>query len=198
MAAGTLAADRRRPRTGRGQRRHTGAGWTAVGHHLRLRALGIESAGGDGSRRRLLAVLARVGGARGERLQRHHSVMNMGILLGALTTAGMAGRFAPVWRIPARSLAAALIGDCCWDMGPVSPMDAISARSSAALPRRACTVGSGWSRPSPEARWASACGPGSGLPDSVRGGATALIRAPTTVFRQISPIYRDWRCMQSR
>ena len=38
------------------------------------------------------------------------SVMNMGILLGALTAAGLAGRFAPAWRIPARSLAAALIG----------------------------------------------------------------------------------------
>ena len=38
------------------------------------------------------------------------SVMNMGILLGALTAAGLAGRFAPVWRIPARSLAAAVIG----------------------------------------------------------------------------------------
>ena len=38
------------------------------------------------------------------------SVMNMGILLGALTAAGLAGRFSPAWRIPARSLAAALIG----------------------------------------------------------------------------------------
>ena len=38
------------------------------------------------------------------------SVMNMGILLGALTAAGLAGRFAPVWRIPARSLAAAVLG----------------------------------------------------------------------------------------
>ena len=38
------------------------------------------------------------------------SVMNMGILLGALTAAGLAGRFAPAWRIPPRSLAAALIG----------------------------------------------------------------------------------------
>ena len=38
------------------------------------------------------------------------SVMNMGILLGALTAAGLAGRLAPVWRIPARSLAAAVIG----------------------------------------------------------------------------------------
>jgi uncharacterized membrane protein YedE/YeeE len=38
------------------------------------------------------------------------SVMNFGILLGALLAAGLAGRFAPVWRVPARSLAAAVIG----------------------------------------------------------------------------------------
>ncbi len=38
------------------------------------------------------------------------SVMNFGILLGALLAAGLAGRFAPVIRIPLRSLAAAVIG----------------------------------------------------------------------------------------
>ena len=38
------------------------------------------------------------------------SIMNFGILLGALMAAGIAGKFAPVWRIPARSLAAAVIG----------------------------------------------------------------------------------------
>lgn len=38
------------------------------------------------------------------------SVMNFGILLGALAAAGLAGRFAPTWRIPLRSLAAAIIG----------------------------------------------------------------------------------------
>jgi len=38
------------------------------------------------------------------------SIMNFGILLGALIAAGIAGKFAPVWRIPARSLAAAVIG----------------------------------------------------------------------------------------
>jgi uncharacterized protein len=38
------------------------------------------------------------------------SVMNFGIILGALTAAGLAGRFAPSWRVPARSLAAAVIG----------------------------------------------------------------------------------------
>ena len=38
------------------------------------------------------------------------SVMNFGILVGALLAAGLAGRFAPVWRIPWRSLAAAVLG----------------------------------------------------------------------------------------
>ena len=38
------------------------------------------------------------------------SVMNFGIVLGALMAAGLAGRFAPVWRIPPRSLIAAVVG----------------------------------------------------------------------------------------
>jgi uncharacterized membrane protein YedE/YeeE len=38
------------------------------------------------------------------------SIMNVGILLGALLAAGVAGKFAPVWRIPARSLVAAVLG----------------------------------------------------------------------------------------
>ena len=38
------------------------------------------------------------------------TVMDIGIVLGALTATMLAGRFAPVWRIPVRSLAAAVIG----------------------------------------------------------------------------------------
>jgi hypothetical protein len=38
------------------------------------------------------------------------SVMNFGNVLGALTAAGLAGRFAPAWRVPPRSVAAALVG----------------------------------------------------------------------------------------
>ena len=38
------------------------------------------------------------------------SVMDFGIMLGALAAASAAGRFAPGWRVPLRSLAAALIG----------------------------------------------------------------------------------------
>jgi hypothetical protein len=38
------------------------------------------------------------------------SVMDVGIMLGALVAAACAGRFAPAWRVPARSLAAAIVG----------------------------------------------------------------------------------------
>ena len=38
------------------------------------------------------------------------SVMDLGIILGAMVAAGLAGRFAPIWRIPARSLVAAVVG----------------------------------------------------------------------------------------
>ncbi len=43
-------------------------------------------------------------------LQDVTSVMNIGILLGALAAAGLGGRFAPRFHIPLRSLAAAIIG----------------------------------------------------------------------------------------
>jgi uncharacterized membrane protein YedE/YeeE len=43
-------------------------------------------------------------------LQDVTSVMDFGIMLGALAAAGLAGRFAPTWRIPVRSLAAAVVG----------------------------------------------------------------------------------------
>ncbi|MBI3933432.1 MAG: YeeE/YedE family protein [Acidobacteria bacterium] len=38
------------------------------------------------------------------------SVMDIGIMLGALTAAGIGGKFAPVWRVPFRSLLAAVLG----------------------------------------------------------------------------------------
>jgi uncharacterized membrane protein YedE/YeeE len=38
------------------------------------------------------------------------SVMNFGIVLGALLAAGLAGKFSPTWKIPFRSLLAAVIG----------------------------------------------------------------------------------------
>ncbi len=43
-------------------------------------------------------------------LQDTTSVMNIGIMLGALLAAGLAGRFAPSFRIPGKSIAAAIIG----------------------------------------------------------------------------------------
>jgi uncharacterized protein len=38
------------------------------------------------------------------------SVMDFGIILGALLAAGIAGRFAPVWRVPPKSIVAAVLG----------------------------------------------------------------------------------------
>ncbi|HYF53085.1 MAG TPA: YeeE/YedE family protein [Salinarimonas sp.] len=38
------------------------------------------------------------------------SVMDFGIIVGALLAAGLAGRFAPTWRVPPRSLLAAVVG----------------------------------------------------------------------------------------
>lgn len=38
------------------------------------------------------------------------SVMNVGLILGAMGAAAAAGKFAPVWKIPARSLLASVIG----------------------------------------------------------------------------------------
>ena len=38
------------------------------------------------------------------------SVMNFGIVLGALIAASLAGKFAPVWKLPWRSIVAAVIG----------------------------------------------------------------------------------------
>ena len=38
------------------------------------------------------------------------SVIDVGIILGALAAAAAAGRFAPTWRVPMRSLAAAIVG----------------------------------------------------------------------------------------
>ncbi|MDN2701876.1 YeeE/YedE family protein [Janthinobacterium sp. SUN100] len=38
------------------------------------------------------------------------SVMDIGIVLGAMLAAALAGRYAPVWRIPRRSLIAAIVG----------------------------------------------------------------------------------------
>jgi uncharacterized membrane protein YedE/YeeE len=38
------------------------------------------------------------------------SVMDFGIVLGAMAAAALAGRYAPVWKVPARSLIAAVVG----------------------------------------------------------------------------------------
>ena len=53
---------------------------------------------------------SRVAALEGSLLTDITSVMNFGIILGAMAAAGFAGRFSPVWQIPRRSLVAAILG----------------------------------------------------------------------------------------
>jgi uncharacterized membrane protein YedE/YeeE len=46
------------------------------------------------------------------------SVMDFGILLGAFLAAGLAGKFKPSWRVPGRSLVAAVLGGSITGYGP--------------------------------------------------------------------------------
>lgn len=57
------------------------------------------------------------GGLRSSVLADTTSVMNFGVMLGALAAAGLAGRFRPVARIPLRSLLAALLGGLLMGLG---------------------------------------------------------------------------------
>ncbi|MGE4124778.1 MAG: YeeE/YedE family protein [Pusillimonas sp.] len=45
------------------------------------------------------------------------SVMDIGLVLGAMGAAAVAGKFAPVWKLPARSLAAAIVGGLLLGIG---------------------------------------------------------------------------------
>lgn len=56
------------------------------------------------------AVPARAEGLSASLVRDVTSVMDLGILLGAMTAALLAGRFAPRWRVPVRSLVAAVLG----------------------------------------------------------------------------------------
>lgn len=56
------------------------------------------------------AVPARAASLQAPLLTDVTSVMDVGIMLGALTASGFAGKFGPVWTIPMRSLLAAIVG----------------------------------------------------------------------------------------
>ena len=60
------------------------------------------------------------------------SVMDIGIMLGALAASALAGRFAPVWRVPAAPWWRRFWAASCWAMVRASRLAATSARSSAA------------------------------------------------------------------
>ena len=91
------------------------------------------------------------------------SVMDFGIMIGALLAAGLAGRFAPSLKIPARSLVAAVIGGLLLGYG--------------ARLAYGCNIGAyfsgiasgslhGWSRRSSAIPWGCACGRSSSPPSA--------------------------------
>ena len=112
MAARSLAAHCRGARPGRRQHRHACC-WRA-GHW------GVTSAFALWGSKMVAATgvdvaswpywQTRAAELQGSVFNDVTSVMDFGIILGALAAAGLAGRFAPTWRVPGRSLAAAVLG----------------------------------------------------------------------------------------
>jgi len=85
----------------------------APGRHVGVRAVGskaIAAAGVNVASWPYWTPAARAAELKASVVRDITSVMDAGIILGALVAAGLAGRFAPAWRVPARSLLAAVIG----------------------------------------------------------------------------------------
>ena len=73
-------------------------------------AKGYMALGGDVSTWPYWSTPAQSTALRSSVLQDVTSVMDFGIILGALAAAMLAGRFSPTWKISGRSLAAAVVG----------------------------------------------------------------------------------------
>ncbi|MEL6236351.1 MAG: YeeE/YedE family protein [Pseudomonadota bacterium] len=59
----------------------------------------------------------RAGHLEGGLMSSRTNASNIGILLGALAAAGLAGRFAPIWQLPPRDIATALVGGLAMGYG---------------------------------------------------------------------------------
>ena len=114
LAAWPLAAGRRRGRARAPELRDTGARRPSLGHHLGLRALGLEDRGCTGIAVGELALLGGPGPAGGterQRAERRHLGDGFRHHRGrAPRSSALAGRFAPTWRVPLRSAVAAIVG----------------------------------------------------------------------------------------
>ncbi|MEA3250821.1 MAG: YeeE/YedE family protein [Pseudomonadota bacterium] len=73
-------------------------------------AKGFEALGGDVSQWGYWQLPGNAEALRASVWSDITTVMNLGIILGAMIAASLAGRFAPNWRIPLRSVVAAVIG----------------------------------------------------------------------------------------
>ena len=133
------------------QRRDAADGRTPVGRDVGIRPMGRESAR---ARSAWASTRGRFRSTPVQRAALHApiaedvtSVMDIRLMLGAMGAAGLAGRFAPIWRVSARSaLAATTRRRCCSGTARASRTAATLARFSAASRRAACTGGRGSSR----------------------------------------------------
>jgi uncharacterized protein len=88
----------------------SGRPWSVTGAFALWGAKILMAAGVDVAHWPYWAAPAQAASLKASVLADVGSVMNAGIVLGALAASSAAGRFAPTWRVPARSLAAALVG----------------------------------------------------------------------------------------
>ncbi|HZR23638.1 MAG TPA: YeeE/YedE family protein [Vicinamibacterales bacterium] len=87
-----------------------GRPWGVTGAFTLWGAKILSAAGVAVERWRIYAPAARQAELHAPVIKDVTSVMDFGIMIGALFAATLAGRFAPTWRAPMRSLAAALLG----------------------------------------------------------------------------------------
>jgi uncharacterized membrane protein YedE/YeeE len=88
----------------------SGRPWGVTGAFALWGAKALMAVGVDVARWPYWAAPAQAASLKASVLTDVTSVMNAGIVLGALAASAAAGRFAPAWRVPMRSLAAAIVG----------------------------------------------------------------------------------------
>ncbi|AMD02045.1 putative inner membrane protein [Halomonas chromatireducens] len=89
------------------------------------------------------------------------TVMNVGIILGAMMAATLAGRFAPSFRIPLKSLAAAVIGGLMLGYGARLAFGCNIGAYFSGIASGSLHGWCGWWRASPATWWVSGCAPSS-------------------------------------
>ena len=88
---------------GRAELRHPGAGRPPLGRDLGLRAVGAKTLDALGGGVATWTYWSKQASLAAPLRQDVTTVMDLGLMLGALAAASAAGKFAPVWKVPARA-----------------------------------------------------------------------------------------------